>query len=173
MPSRNMARRHRGGASRRRTTWATHASSEAFAAATDYHTINLLDSYKTAGGIIVGITPIRTILRLTITAGTITAGDALDMGIIRGQDTDVGTNIVGAPDPSAKLFEDWAWLNKYTACAMVGAGPHYFEGGSNAYQLDIRSRRKLPELQMNWNLVLRTSVIATWQVYARTLILLP
>jgi hypothetical protein len=161
------------GTARRRTTWATHQSTEAFAAANDLHTINLLDQYLTAGGSIAGITVARTVVHLAYTTATGPAsGDRLTVGLIRGQNTDVGTNVVGAPSPSANLFEDWAWLEQYDASTSAG-GPLYGKWGSNVISLDIRSKRKLPELQMTWNLALKSSVIASWQLFARTLIYLP
>lgn len=161
-----------GRAARRRTTWATHQSTEAFAAANDLHTINLLDSYLTAGGSIAGITVARTLIHLAVTAGTQTAGDRLNVGLIRGQNTDVGTNIAGAPSPSANFFEDWAWLEQYDN-SVSGGGPLYGKWGSNVITIDVHAKRKLPELQMTWNLALHSSVIVTWQLFARTLILLP
>ena len=147
-------------------------STEAFAAANDRHTINLLDSYVTAGGSTAGITTGRTLIHLAVTAGTQTAGDRLNVGLIRGQNTDVGLNIAGAPDPANAFFEDWAWLEQYDN-SISGGGPLYGKWGSNVISIDVRARRKLPELQMSWNLVLHSSVIATWQLFARTLVLLP
>jgi hypothetical protein len=158
-------------APRRKTTWATHQSREVFAAANDLHTINLLDQYQAAGGSLAGITAGRTLLRVSVT--TLPAnGDVFDLGVIRGQDSDVGTNIVGAPSPSAKLYEDWAWLVRYTASAS-GGGPLYFDHGANNEQLDIRARRRLPELQMSWNLAIHVGQGMTMDIYARTLVLLP
>ena len=161
-----------GRGARRRTTWATHQSTEVFAAANDKHTIDLLDTYKTAGGTVAGITVARTLIHLAITAGTQTAGDRLNLGVIRGQDSDVGVNIAGAPDASSKFFEDWAWLEQYDN-SVSGGGPLYGKWGSNVLSIDVRAKRKLPELQMSWNLVMHSSVIATWQLFTRTLILLP
>jgi len=171
VPNRHVTRRSVGGA-RRRTTWATHQSSEAFASANDLHTINLLDQYLTAGGSLAGITIARTIIHLAITSATVTSGDRLNVGLIRGQNTDVGTNIVGAPSPSANLYEDWAWLEQYDA-STSGGGPLYGKWGSNVISLDVKAGRKLPELQMTWNLALKSSVVSTWQLFARTLIYLP
>jgi len=160
------------GRNARRTTWATHQSTEVFAAANDLHTVDLLDSYKTATGTIAGITVGRTIIHMAITAGTQTAGDRLNIGLIRGQDSDLGTNVAGAPSPSAKFFADWAWLEQYDNSVSSG-GPLYGKWGSNVISIDVRAKRKLPDLQMSWNLALHSSVIATWQLFTRTLILLP
>ena len=172
----NRSSRRASSSLRRRTTWATHQSTEVFAAANDLHTVDLLDAYKTAGGPVVGITIARTILHTSITApaGGPAAGRAFNLGIIRGQNTDVGTNIAGAPNPASAFFEDWAWLDQRDACVSSGAGPSITPGGSNVYDLDIRSKRKLPELQMNWNLALsgaQANLAVT--VFARTLLLLP
>lgn len=165
-------RRHPGGRSRRRTTWATHESSEVFAAANDLHTVNLLDQYQTAGGTIAGISIARTLVRMTVPTA-VTAGDTFDFGLLRGQDTDVGVNIAGAPSPSSHLFEDWAWLTRYQAGTLSGAGPHYSQYASNVIELDIRSRRRLPELQMSWNWAVHVGQAMTINLFARTLIMLP
>jgi len=170
-PLRQRSRVRPVGGTRRRTTWATHQSRESFAAANDLHTIDLLDQYKTAGGPVVGVTIARTLLRISQT--TLPAnGDVFDVGVIRGQSSDVGTNIAGAPSPSSDLYEDWAWLVRYTSSNSSG-GPLWGEHGSNVAQLDIRSKRKLPELHMNWNLAFHSGTIATYDIYARTLLMLP
>jgi len=171
MPTRHVARGRRGGTTRRRTTWATHQSTETFAAANDRHTISLLDNYTSNGGVTVGITTARTIIHLAVTS-SVTAADRLNVGLIRGQSSDVGTNIAGAPDPASDPYEDWAWLEQYDA-STSGGGPLYGKWGSNVISIDTQAKRKLMELHMDWNLVLHSSVTATWQLYARTLILLP
>lgn len=177
MPVRHAARgRVRSSALRRRTTWATHQSTEVFAAANDLHTVDLLAEYKTAGGPVVGITVARTLVHLVITAPAAgpAAGRAYNWGVIRGQNTDVGTNIAGAPNPATAFFEDWAWLDQRDACVSSGAGPSVTPGGSNAYDVDIHSKRKLPELQMNWNLAISgAQANLAVVVFVRTLLMLP
>ena len=177
MPARSFRSSRRSvGSARRRTTWATHQSTEVFAAANDLHTINLLDNYATNGGVVVGITPVRTILHTAITAPAAgpAAGRAFTLGLVRGQSSDVGTNIAGAPNPSTDFYEDWAWLDQRDACASGGAGPSITPGGSNVYDLDIRSKRKLAELHMNWNLaIVGAQAGLSVVVYSRTLVMLP
>jgi len=60
---------------------------------------------------------------------------------------------------------------------MAGAGPHFYEGGSNAHVVDIRAKRKLEDLQMSLNLVTRSSASgvfpATVDYAASVLLLLP
>jgi hypothetical protein len=161
---------------RRRTTWATHQSTEVLAAASDLHTVDLLDAYKTAGGPVAGITVARTLIHTAVTAPAApAAGRAFNLGLIRGQNTDVGTNIAGAPNPASAFFEDWAWLDQRDFCVQSGAGPNITPGGSNVYDLDVHSMRKLPELQMNWNLAITNGPTAGLSVvvFARTLIMLP
>ena len=46
-------------------------------------------------------------------------------------------------------------------------------GGSNVLEYDIRSKRKLPELHMSWNLALKSALVQDAVVFARTLLLLP
>ncbi|MGN5493397.1 hypothetical protein, partial [Campylobacter coli] len=145
---------------------------ETFAAANDRHNLSLLDNYATNGGTVVGLTVARTIIHLAITSATINPGDRLNIGLMRGQSSDVGTNIAGSPSPASDSYEDWAWLEQYDA-STSGGGPLYGKWGSNVITIDTAAKRRLPELHMDWNLVLQSSVAATWQLYARTLILLP
>jgi hypothetical protein len=101
------------------------------------------------------------------------AGNNFHVGLIRGQASDVGVNIAGAPTPAAQPYEDWL-LWDYLFVSAAGDIDRY--GGSQlAY--DLRAQRRLQELQMNYNMVIdvpAASVFpAVFQVTGRVLLKLP
>ena len=161
---------------RRRTTWATFDDAVSVATGgTHYQTNNMLTNYAGAGGSIAGITILRTHLRLTQTSAAV-AADNFYFGIIRGQNEDVGGDVVGAPRPLNDFYEDWAWWQHYTVQGSAG-GSAWNVGAANIVELDVKSRRKLPELQMTWNYVLQVNVSGTspalFRCAGRVLIALP
>lgn len=171
------SRRRGSSSTRRRTTWATFDDAVSVATGgTHWQTNNMLTNYSGAGGSIAGITVARTHLRLTQTSQA-TAGDRFYFGIVRGQNEDVGADIAGAPRPLNDFYEDWAWWACYTTQASTGAGPTWGEKASNVLEIDLRAKRKLPELQMTWNYVLQVAATATspatFRISGRALILLP
>jgi hypothetical protein len=125
------------------------------ASAATWDTIDLLAAFKAAGGVQQGVTVARIHLRIAcITA--VNPNDEFGIGIMRGQNTDVGASVVGAPNPVADPYEDWLFWSVFfasTPAAGAGAGPQYFAGGANNVTFDIRAKRKLPELQESLNLV--------------------
>jgi len=172
------ARRQRfqrgSGASRRPTTWARYTNTNiSFAAANAYQTLDLLSNFKTDGGVQQGVTTMRTILRYTWLAPAPAEGDTFAVGIIRGQNTDLGASIAGAPDPINDPYEDWA----YWAQHVADNNGLFFEHHANQLFIDLRSMRKLPELQMSYNVVLKVvsapSFPATMSLTASTLLKLP
>jgi len=136
-------------------------------------TLNLLSGYASIqGASLAGITIARTLVRLSVTSAPV-AGDIFTWGVIRGQDTDAGSpSPVGAPLPVTHPYEDWAWLEESTADHV---GPSFWPGLANQRFVDIQSKRKLPELQMAWNMVLQNQSAGTLAIsyYVRTLLLLP
>jgi len=155
--------RHRTGpisasALRRKTTWATFSGSTTLDADGTYETVDLLLNFKTDGGTTQGITVARTHLRLAVTTA-VAATDIFYLGLIRGQNSDVGVDVVGAPDPQSDPYEDWMWWEERVASTMTGAGASFF-GPSNNQGYDVKSKRKVEQLQMNYNLVLKRAVTA-------------
>jgi len=157
---------------RRRTTWARYGGFSTIGAASSV-TLNVLSGYSALpGASLAGITIGRTLINLSITANPV-AGDIFTWGLIRGQDTDAGSPTpVGAPVPATHTYEDWAWWEQTTSDSV---GPSYWSGVSNQRWVDVRSKRKLPELQMAWNLVLQAQTSGSLHIsYAvSTLLLLP
>lgn len=174
MPSRRRSRFHRQG---RRTTWATVTQTVSLAAADDYFTFDLLANFKADGGVQQAVTVARTHLLDTITSG-VTAGDNFALGLIRGQSTDVGTNIAGAPTPDVDPYEDWLlWQWRFATDAGDGVTTYSEHGATNVLSFDLKAMRKLEELQMSYNLVIKQLAATTFpvvhQVTGRVLLMLP
>jgi len=161
------------GAPRRRTTWARNSGTATFAAA-GYHTFDLLSAYTALGGPVAGITVARTRLLVSVATNP-AAGDSLGIGVLRGQNTDVGLSIAGAPNVITDTFEDWAFWSVYFGGAAAQTGVSYFEHGTGAMiEIDVRAKRKMPELQQSWNLVIQSTNgtdIVNWS--SSTLLMLP
>jgi hypothetical protein len=89
--------------------------------------------------------------------------NSFHFGLIRGQMSDVGTNIAGAPTPAASPYEDWLlWdLLVYDQTSSLDQ----FSGTQLHY--DLRSMRKLSELQMNYNAVIDVPAAAAFPFVAR------
>jgi len=153
-----MARRRRTPFTRvtngRITTWARTVDTITLSANDDYATLDLLGPFKTAGGVQQGATVVRTHLNLSVWS-TVSGADALTWGLIRGQNTDEGINIAGAPDPRVDLYEDWMMWETRTA----DSNAHYW-GPANNTTFDLKSKRKFSELQMSYNFVL-TRILVT------------
>lgn len=166
------------GSTRRRTTWAREIGSATLSTDGAYSTFDLLNTFKTAGGNTQGITIARTHLVIAIQSVP-AANDALAYGVIRGQNTDVGLSIAGAPSPNGDLFEDWAFWEYLPMAAQPDGGGYCAAptGPNDSWRVDIRAKRKLPELQMSWNFVIeRVAAVSTDLVVnfsASTLLMLP
>jgi hypothetical protein len=176
MPNHRLARSAHRTAVRRRTTWARSIGTLSNAAAGTYDTVDLLGQFKTAGGTTFGCTVARIHLRLS-QVSVPTIGDELGIGIIKGQDTDVGVTIAGAPQPVTHPYEDWLWWSVFFACDQPGAGSHMFPGGSGCYEVDVRAKRKLEDLDECLNLVSVNPVAGTFPAQfdysASVLLMLP
>ena len=160
-------------AARRRTTWATVAQTVSIAAANGFNTVDLLSNFKADGGTQQAVTVGRTHLRIIPSSASWALGNSFHVGLIRGQMSDVGVNVAGAPTPAAQPYEDWllwdllVWDNVPAVNEYGGAQLHY----------DLKSMRRLEELQMNYNLVIDVPAAntfpAVFQVTGRVLLLLP
>jgi hypothetical protein len=121
------------------------------------------------------VTVTRSHITLAVVSET-AAGDVFSWGVLRGQNTDIGTNVAGAPTPSADPYDDWMIWRTETAADGL-AQNHYWMGSSNVSEWDLKAQRRLEELQMTCNLVIqRISVAAASlhiQVAASVLLKLP
>jgi len=136
------------GSVRRRTSWARFDGSIVVAAVNQQTTVDLLQPWKTAGGAQQGVTVARTRLRVIPVSGVPVANNSIHIGLLKGQFGDVGTNIVGAPNPSVDLNEDYRLWDKLVADDLGQLWP----GGGAQAIYDIKSMTRLPQLEETYNL---------------------
>src|ERR1700722_13129854 len=110
----------------RPTTWARSVNVFALAANGNYSTLDLLGPFKTSGGVTQGVTVIRTHLAWSVTTA-VAAGDSFSWATGRGQNSDIGANIAGAPVPDTQQYEDWNMWRFEVACNSTGAGASYWK----------------------------------------------
>jgi len=160
----------------RRTTWAIVTQTISHAAANDYSTIDLLANFKADGGVQQAVTVVRTHLLDSITS-TVAPGDNYTFGLIRGQNTDIGNNVVGAPVPDLDPYNDWLLWQWRWASDTIAGGIFSHTGSTNVIPVDLKAQRKLEELQMTYNLVIKTLAAGTFpvvhQITGRVLLMLP
>jgi hypothetical protein len=158
----------------RETTWARSTNVFALAANGNYSTLDLLAPFKTDGGVQQGVTITRMHLNMSVTS-TVAAADAFSWGVYRGETNDLGANVAGAPTPDTDPYVDWLFWRFETASS--GAQPAYFVGAGNFIQWDVKAQRRLQELQMTLNLVVKRQTVAAATlnvvVTASTLLKLP
>jgi len=176
MPARHFRHSARVGSARRRTTWARSVGVITNAAAANFATVDLLAEFKAAGGNTQGVTVGRCHLRWSNTT-LVAPSDEIAIGVLKGQDSDVGASVVGAPEPLAKPYADWLYWSVFYGCDQPGAGTTFYEGGSNNWSADIRAKRKLADLNETLNLVVRNAQSGTFPATtlysASTLLILP
>jgi hypothetical protein len=130
---------------------------------------NLLAALSVAGASLLGVTIMRTHLRLTVTSGG-AAGNNFRMGLIVARTADVGSNVTGsvdANDPEA----DWMLLDRRF---VYGQGTNV--SPTPEYQYDIKAKRKMQELDQAYILsisAVTASVNLAFALFARTLVALP
>src|SRR6267154_2638717 len=144
---------------RRVRNWATTDQSVTIPPGQTSNT-DLLAPMEIAGSSIVGITVVRTIVRITWTAASL--GDGFRFGLI------VARQVTSA-DPDL----DWSYLDRvYADTAGAGAGVNTtFE-----YNVDTKAKRRCAKLGQTYilSLVNANAVSAAQQrIFARTLVLLP
>jgi len=167
-----MARMHgrRGFATaqRRKLTWASAQGSFAgLGVAASGELVDLLEDYKSAGGSTQGVTIMRTHVQLAVqgaAANGIEQGAFL--GLIIGEVNDTFDQIT-----STEPFLDWML---YRRCYCFGGS----EGSTNAehiYEIDLRAKRKMQELNQLYLMNLSANVAGTVNVAynVRTLLALP
>ena len=116
-----------------------------------------------------GMTAVRTHVRVTPVSAAPVLGDSLQIGVVVGRASDLADPTTAGQITTAQQDLDWAFLNRYTASPTLG------EGGSNDIVLDLKSKRKVPELNQVWMISIRNqfAAAAQFRIFARTLYLLP
>jgi hypothetical protein len=125
-----------------------------------------------AGGIEMGITVVRTLVRVVpLTAPAL--GDSVTLGCIIGRQQGAASDLA---DPTTagltttdQTLLHWGYLQHFTAA------PTYTPGGSNVIEFDLRSRRKISEIGDVWMISIKHggAVASTYRIFARSLYLLP
>lgn len=161
----------RPASTRRKLVWADSAGSALVIGNSPGTNLDLLGTYRTAGGSTQGITVIRTHLTcnmLVATAG-IGSNEGLTVGIIV-DDASATSVTLNTTKPNL----DWMLDKTFYATAQQSAivsGTNLFSG----FEIDLRSKRKCQELQQTlWLCMLSNTVNSmTVSFHARTLLALP
>jgi len=159
---------------RRRLTWA-QVNTGAIAVGASAHAVNmdLLSSFRAAGGVTTGATIMRTHLRMWPTTA-VTAGDVIMLGLIMTGSNQVSTSFAlgaGFDNPSDFPYLDWMLVDFAQARPSFGR-----TGPNNELDIDVRSRRKMADL--NDTLLLsvvdvNATTAPSWWVEGRVLLALP
>ena len=160
---RHHSRRGFEAAKRRKLVWATSSTFLSAVPAAPGVLTDLLASYRAAGGVTQGCTVMRTCIDIVVTAATPALDDSVFVGLIVAD-----ANAANAQYGPAEGFIDWA-LYRRLYVAKYGAG---YAG----YTIDLRSKRKIEELQQTWYINLAASAtghVTGVDFTARTLLALP
>jgi len=166
MARRTMGRRGFATGQRRKLTWAS-ARGEFADLDTVAEVIDLLADYKAAGGSTQGITIMRTHIQLSVQSAAATVGHGAFVGLIVGTINDTAAQLNGA-----EPFLDWML---YRSCYAFG-GSEGTSSSEHVYDIDLRAKRKMQEVNQEYYLVLESLIGATGTnvaYTARTLVALP
>jgi hypothetical protein len=175
MVRRNIRVRERA---KRRTDWARQSGTTTLTTGTGtFTTSDLLATYKSDAGNTAGVTVARTHLSMSVTSD-VTAGDVFYWGLYKGPVSNVGTELAGSPTPFTDPYADWAMWQEKTASldVLTTSGYGHYWGPSNNTTFDIRSKRKVEQLQESWLLVIEAGAVANTIVVnwnTSTLLMLP
>jgi len=159
---------HRGFAAsqRRKLTWGTTVESITLSTTPTATLVDLLSGYKAAGGSTQGITIMRTHIQVAVQTSSPDIGSGSFLGLIVGTNDDTPVQLNAQAE-----YDDWML---YRACYAMGtvAGGTGFE---HTYEIDIRAKRKMQELNQVYYLVLEAldTNITNVAFSARTLLALP
>ena len=154
-----------GRGQRRKLIWGTTQVQTFNVPANTGHVFDLLSVLEVAGASTLGITIMRTHVRMQINLGA--SGDFLQIGLLIGRDADVG---LAVPTPFNEPELDWMWDTVEFARASGAAIDSPF-----TVEYDVRSKRKMEELNQRYLLCVYNSAAAAHNVsyFVRTLVALP
>src|SRR5262245_5693836 len=162
--------RRRSGVQRRKLVWATN-SQVAQALATTPQSYDLLSNLRVAGSSVPGATVMRVHIDFSSVWQAVTTAQGIAIGLAV-EDTDIiGTNAFspGASGRDWMLRQNW-----FPGGGLNSTGP--VATPTEGFRIDVRSKRKVQELNQSLGLVLQ-SVTATTpptvSFFARVLIALP
>jgi len=155
----------RGRSNRRKLVWATSVNQVALGAGPTFNNLDLLANLRVAGASVLGATVVRTrgVFQPDNTGRAVSA--QLDWGILVGRLTDIG----GVVDLADDVGQDWAFTRNQWCVSSGGVI------GQEFYDIDLRSKRKIQELDQTWLLCLknRAGAAMTVRYFFRTLVALP
>jgi len=176
---RRMAVRVSSGGSRRRLVWAQFSLALTMSANAQNFSQDLLNQFKATTGMSTeGVTVMRT--HLVVCPRALAAGDRWWIGL-RITDLDDLTNAVTVnplqADPQTVPYVDWMYARQFIEDTNVTAAGASGSGSYGGCVLDLRSKRKMHQLQQSYGLVIRQEAVATvaktYDVFARILLALP
>ena len=168
--------------SARRSIWAEFDAVINMTANSQWITLDLLQTYKAAtGSTIAKATVLRTHWTLAVIGGS-AAGDRIWTGL-RVYDLDdisgAVTTVPQIPNPKDNPYVNWAWMSRHSIDANGNIHPGGSPGMPNTglgIDVDLKSRRRLDNVQETWGFVLHQDTVATvaktYHLFARTLIAL-
>jgi hypothetical protein len=171
---------------RRRLIWTEYDAVLAFTAASQWFSLDTLQTYKAAvGSTVAKATIMRTHAAVVSVTGTGSPADRLWTGFrVADVDDTAGTVFAATPtvaNPRDNPYVDWAFMSRHSRDGALNFRPSYIggtagePGGGITY--DLRSKRKLENLTDTWALVVlqdtATTVAQTYHVFVRTLLALP
>jgi len=170
VPVRHTARHMVTRAPRRRTTWANFDGSIAPGAIGSSASIDLLNPYRSVGGIVLGTTVLITHLKWFVTSA-VANGDGFGLGLIVDDLGNVFTSQVNGYNTLDTPYEDWMLADR------MGAHPAYgMTTSNNQGEIHLRSKRKIEDLNRSLLLVTKNSgatASLSIAIFARVLLALP
>ena len=154
---------------RRKLVWATFDQTLPALAVNAVTSVDLLNQFELAGASHLGVTIMRTHVRLQLTNMAAPA-DAVPIGFVVARLSDVGTARV---DPNAESDLDWLYIDRLMADSM-GAGGTIT--ANPVYTFDLRAKRKMQEMSQAYVFAVKNltgSAAFSPRLYVRTLVALP
>jgi len=153
---------------RRRPAWAEFQSN-VVVASTAFSNINLLADLDVAGSSILGVTVVRTLVRIQVQNWATVLTDSISVGLMAGRLSDVGA----AAPATALAFNpglSWAWhdlLLPRSDGATIRA--------IDIYEIDSRAMRRIRNVNETFLLCLANASTGskTMEIFVRTLVALP
>jgi len=167
---------------RRKLTWADAEFEFTYSTAAGVEALDLLAAYRTAGGLMQGLTVTRTLLSVRSACdGPVGGLDAVRIGLlVTGTKAELGASPT-AYSPLQDPYEDWMWNAAYSTVAAPNSVINLTAGTSpvtaTSVFWDVKSKRRLDELGetlwLNVDKIGTTIATTEFSISARVLLMLP